>query len=204
MKKGVCVMNKFALAVSVFAVGLGLQSAAYAGYTTVPVFATSTYAYGTMSYARGVADNMHQYIGCAVYPNITTNATTQIECKARSAAGGNFWCYLANPDPAMVSAVGSVNQSELSFLQVRADRQNHCTNVTATTLVGSSERAAQRRDALQPIDVLIARGQWGAGELISFHDKLGDLDTQQHELAMQKLARVINSGSVEDVILSTN
>lgn len=195
-------MNKFALAVSLI-VGLGLQSAAYAGYTTVPVFATSTYAYGTLSYAHSSTGSTDQYIGCAVYPNITTNASTQIECKAHSVAGGNFWCYLVNPNPVMVSAVGSANQNELSFLQMASDSQNHCTNVTATTLIGSSERVAQRRDALQPIDVLMARGQWGAEELISFHDKLGDLDSQQHELAMQKLARAISSGSTEDVILST-
>ena len=199
-------MNKFALAVSVAAVGLGLQSAAYAD-TPVPVFATSTYAFGTLSYSHS-AGSTHQYIGCAVYPNITTNLYTGIECKARSDAGGNFWCYAVNADPAMLSALGSVNSRKSSFLQLGSDSQNHCTYVTATTTSvessSSSPQAKQQRDALQAIDVLIARGQWGSEELLIFHDKLALLDPLQTELAMQKLARVIDSGKMEDVILSAN
>ncbi len=151
-----------------------------------------------MSYGHSSADSNHQYIACAVYPNITTNTSTAIECKARSDAGGNFWCYLLNPTPAMLSALSSVNENELSFLQLGSDSQNHCTNVTAATIVYSSERVAQRREALQPIDVLVARGPWGIEELNSFHEKLGLLDPQQTELAMQKLAGAINSGSTED------
>ncbi len=155
-----------------------------------------------------------QYIGCAAYPNVTTNGYTGIECKAHSVAGSNFWCYLLNPNPAMLSAVYSANASELSFLQLGSDSKNHCTSVTATNLndgsvtakmiVASLERVTQRRDALQPIDFLIARGPWGVEELIGFHEKLGVLDPQQTELAMQKLAKAVNSGSVEDVILSAN
>jgi len=195
-------MNKFALAVSVAVVGLGLQSAAYAD-TPVPVFATSTYAFGTLSYSHS-AGSTHQYIGCAVYPNITINGYTGIECKARSDAGGNFWCYAVNADPAMLSALSSVNARKSSFLQLGSDSQNHCTYVTATANVDSSARAKQQRDALQAIDILMARGQWGTEELLVFHDKLAVLDPLQTEVAMQKLARFINSDKMEDVILSAN
>jgi hypothetical protein len=188
-------MNKFALAVSV-AVGLGLQSAAYAASDTtrpVPVFATSTYAFGTLSYGRSSADSS-PYIGCAVYPNTTTNAYTEIECKARSVAGSNFWCYIFNPSSTILSALANANES--SFLQFGSDRQSHCTYITATTIAESPERVAQRRDALQAIDVLIARGEWGNEELRQFHEKLGVLDPPQAELALQKLASAVKSGGL--------
>jgi hypothetical protein len=186
-------MNKFALAVSV-AVGLGLQSAAYAGSdTTVPVFATRTYAFGTLSDPHSSADTS-PYIGCAVYPNVTTNAYTEIECKAHSAAGSNFWCYILNPSTAMLSALASAN--ELSFLEFGSDSQSHCTKITATTITESPERVAQRRDALQAIDVLIARGEWGNEELSKFHEILSALDPPQAELALQKLASAVNSGTL--------
>ena len=187
------------------AVGLGLYASAYAGsYTPVPVFATSTYAYGSLTYGHSSTDSNHQYIACAVYPNITQNASTAIECKAHSVAGGNFWCYLVNPSPDMVSAVGRVNANKSSFLQLNSDNQGHCNHVTATTLSASPDRLAQRSDALQPIDAMIAGGPWGIEELIGFHEKLSNLDPQQTELAMQKLAKAISSGGIEDPILSTN
>jgi hypothetical protein len=52
----------------------------------------------------------------------------------------------------MLSAVTSVNENELSFLQVGSDRQDHCTYVTATTIIESPDQVKQRRDALQAID----------------------------------------------------
>jgi len=193
-------MNKLALAVSV-AVGLGLHSAAYAD-ATVPVFAASTHAYGTSSHGQTSADGNRQFIGCVVYPNVTRNAYTAIECRAHSAAGGNFWCYRVNPDPAMLSAVTSVNENELSFLLVGSDSQNHCTYVTATALSESADERKQH-DALQAIDASIARGAWGIEEYLGFHDKLGILDQPQAELAMQKLASAIRRGNV-DAVLSAN
>jgi len=68
--------------------------------------------------------------------------------------------------------------------------------VTTTTTTESSERVAQRREALQAIDAMIARGQWGSEERRKFHEELGILDPPQPELALQKLASAINSGSI--------
>ena len=187
--------------VAFVAVGLGLHAAAYAD-TTVPVFAASAHAYGTLSYGQTNPDSSRQSIGCAVYPNATRDTST-IECKAHSAGGGDFWCYLVNPNPAMLSAVTSVNQNKFSFLQVGSDSQNHCTYVTATALSESPDQVKQGRDALQAIDASIARGQWGIKEYLGFYEKLGALSPPQAEVAMQKLASAIKSGSMEDIVLVT-
>jgi len=109
-----------------------------------------------------------------------------------------------------------VHESYLRFVnagELRAEDRRaffaYASQVMRCVIVDSMrERIARKRGGvwqpLQAIDVLIARGQWGTEELLIFHDKLAVLDPVQTELAMQKLARVIDSGKMEDVILSAN
>ena len=55
----------------------------------------------------------------------------------------------------------------------------------------------QRQEAAQAVDGLIAGGNWGNEERNTFHQKLGQMNPQQREAAMQQLVQAINSGSLK-------
>jgi hypothetical protein len=54
----------------------------------------------------------------------------------------------------------------------------------------------QQQDALQAANDIIAGGQWGDEERISFHQQLAQLNPAQAEQAMQTLVQAIDSGSL--------
>jgi len=55
----------------------------------------------------------------------------------------------------------------------------------------------QRQEAIQAVDGLIASGNWGNEERNTFHQKLGQMNPQQREAAMQQLVQAINGGSLK-------
>ena len=61
----------------------------------------------------------------------------------------------------------------------------------------SPELVAQRRDAQTQINALVAGGVWGNEQRINFRQKLGVLDAEQREEAMQQLFSGINSGAIK-------
>jgi hypothetical protein len=61
----------------------------------------------------------------------------------------------------------------------------------------SPETLAQRREAQEQIDTLIAQGVWGNEQRLNFQQKVAMLDPEQRERALQALTSGINNGSVQ-------
>lgn len=61
----------------------------------------------------------------------------------------------------------------------------------------SPELQAQRREAAEQIEVLVAQGIWGNEQRMSFHEKLATLDPQQREHAMEQFATAVNNGTLK-------
>jgi hypothetical protein len=61
----------------------------------------------------------------------------------------------------------------------------------------SPEKQAQRREALEQIDALMAGGVWGNGQRLSFQQKLATLDPEQREHALLQAVSALNSGSLK-------
>ena len=61
----------------------------------------------------------------------------------------------------------------------------------------SPEKQAQRREALEQIDALVAGGVWGNEQRLSFQQKLATLDPEQREHALLQAVSALNSGSLK-------
>jgi hypothetical protein len=68
---------------------------------------------------------------------------------------------------------------------------------TPAQAAASPELQAQRREAAEQIDVLVAQGIWGNEQRMSFHEKLATLDPQQREHAMEQFAIAVNNGTLK-------
>jgi len=55
----------------------------------------------------------------------------------------------------------------------------------------------QQQEALLAASEIISSGQWGEQERNSFHQKLGTLDPEMREQAMQRLVQAIDSGTLK-------
>jgi len=62
--------------------------------------------------------------------------------------------------------------------------------------IASPEKQAERREALEQLNALVAQGSWGNEQRMSFQEKLSILDPQQREQAMQRFATALNNGSL--------
>jgi uncharacterized membrane protein len=60
----------------------------------------------------------------------------------------------------------------------------------------SPEIQAERREALEQMNALVAQGTWGNEQRASFQERLAILDPQQREQAMQRFALAFNSGNL--------
>jgi hypothetical protein len=67
---------------------------------------------------------------------------------------------------------------------------------TEATKPPSQELVTQRRDAVAAIDGMIAGGVWGNEQRTSFREKLGVLDPEQSDHAIQELITGINAGTI--------
>lgn len=71
------------------------------------------------------------------------------------------------------------------------------TRTTAEEQVpASAELIAQRREALQDIQQMIAAGEWGNNERIEFQQKIAVLDPEQARQALQKVLIGLNNGTI--------
>jgi hypothetical protein len=68
---------------------------------------------------------------------------------------------------------------------------------TPAQAAASPELQAQRREAAEQIDALVAQGIWGNEQRMSFHEKLATLDPQQREHAMEQFATAVNNGTLK-------
>ena len=68
---------------------------------------------------------------------------------------------------------------------------------TPVQAAASPQLQAQRREAAEQIDALVAQGIWGNEQRMSFHEKLATLDPQQREHAMEQFAIAVNNGTLK-------
>jgi hypothetical protein len=60
----------------------------------------------------------------------------------------------------------------------------------------SAELVAQRREALQDIQGMIATGEWGNNERIKFQQRIAVLDPEQARQALQQVLIGLNNGTI--------
>jgi hypothetical protein len=63
--------------------------------------------------------------------------------------------------------------------------------------VATPEKLAQRREAQEQIDAILAQGVWGNEQRLSFQQKLIVLDPEQRERALQQITTAINNGTLQ-------
>ena len=61
----------------------------------------------------------------------------------------------------------------------------------------SRELVAQRREALQDIQTMMASGEWGDKERTEFQRKFAVLDPEQARQALQQVMQGLNNGSIQ-------
>jgi hypothetical protein len=128
-------MNKFATAV-VLTAGLAMQATALAGTASVYPVSVSQYgANGAVKSARQSA-NGNEFIGCAVFGNTSSTATTYVACSARDASGRTFYCSKYNAAYQLVQAALAVSESSSIIINANASYEctyiyvmNHSTNL---------------------------------------------------------------------------
>jgi len=64
------------------------------------------------------------------------------------------------------------------------------------TVPASAELIAQRREALEDIQGMVASGEWGNGERAQFQQKFAVLDPEQARSVLQQIVRGLNSGTI--------
>jgi hypothetical protein len=60
----------------------------------------------------------------------------------------------------------------------------------------SPELVAQRREAMQDIQTMIATAQWGEAERAEFHQKLSVLNPERARQALQQVTIGLNNGTI--------
>jgi hypothetical protein len=61
----------------------------------------------------------------------------------------------------------------------------------------SAELVARRREALQDIQGMIAKGEWGITERVEFQQRLAVLDPEQAQQALQQVLIGLNNGTIQ-------
>jgi hypothetical protein len=61
----------------------------------------------------------------------------------------------------------------------------------------SPQMQAERRQALEQIDAMVAQGVWGNEQRFNFQQKLAMLDPQQRQHAMEQFAIALNNGTLK-------
>jgi hypothetical protein len=74
------------------------------------------------------------------------------------------------------------------------------TTPTADNVPPSPELVAQRREALQDIQSMIATGEWGSAERVEFQQKFAVLDPSQARQALQQVLIGLNNGTLQPQI----
>ena len=119
-------MNRSMIAMSLIS-ALILGSAQAGTVTTVPVYVSPHFAYGSVSTARHSSDQ-NQSIGCGVYGTSTHH--TYVYCSAHDAAGHSMYCATYDPAINLVQAVQSVNAT--SNITIDSDASYSCTLIYAS------------------------------------------------------------------------
>jgi hypothetical protein len=79
----------------------------------------------------------------------------------------------------------------------QADNKQSATTAAKANVPASRELVAQRREAMQDIQTLMASGEWGEKERTEFQQKLAVLDPEQARQALQEVVKGLNNGSIQ-------
>jgi hypothetical protein len=71
------------------------------------------------------------------------------------------------------------------------------TNAATESVPASAELVARRREALQDIQGMVAKGEWGITERVEFQQRLAVLDPEQAQQALQQVLIGLNNGTIQ-------
>jgi len=77
-----------------------------------------------------------------------------------------------------------------------ADKQP-TTTAAKESVPASAELVARRREALQDIQGMISKGEWGSAERIEFQQRLAVLEPEQAQQALQQVLIGLNNGTIQ-------
>lgn len=75
--------------------------------------------------------------------------------------------------------------------------ERQATAATQSSAPPSPELVAQRREAVQDIQQMIAAGQWGNAERAQFQQKFATLDPEQARKVLQEVVTGLNNGTIQ-------
>jgi len=79
----------------------------------------------------------------------------------------------------------------------QAANKPSATTAAKEDVPASRELVAQRREAMQDIQTLMASGEWGDKERTEFQQKFAVLDPEQARQALQQIMKGLNNGSIQ-------
>jgi hypothetical protein len=71
------------------------------------------------------------------------------------------------------------------------------TTASKESVPASPELVARRREALQDIQGMIAKGEWGTTERVEFQQRLAVLEPEQARQALQQVLIGLNTGAIQ-------
>jgi hypothetical protein len=77
-----------------------------------------------------------------------------------------------------------------------ANKQSATTAADKQEVPASAELVAQRREALQDIQGMIAKGEWGSTERAGFQQRIAVLNPEQARQALQQVLIGLNNGTI--------
>jgi hypothetical protein len=109
---------------------------------------------------------------------------------------------LPQPQPAASSEIDLAQLRAVVREELAASRSQGAATQSAGPAAkqnapASPELVAQRREAMQDIQTMIASGQWGNAERVQFQQKLSMLDPDQARQALQQVLIGLNNGSIQ-------
>jgi hypothetical protein len=110
---------------------------------------------------------------------------------------------LSQPQPAGPSGLdlaqlhAAIREELAAASMGQAANKQSATTTAKENVPASPELVAQRREAMQDIQTMIASGEWGDNERTEFQRKLPVLDPEQARQALQQILKGLNNGSIQ-------
>jgi hypothetical protein len=110
---------------------------------------------------------------------------------------------LSQQQPAATSGLdlaqlhAAIREELASASRSQATNKQPATTAAKEEVPASAELVAQRREALQDIQGMIAKGEWGSTERARFQQSIAVLDPDQARQALQQVLIGLNNGTIQ-------
>jgi hypothetical protein len=96
-----------------------------------------------------------------------------------------------------MTQIRAVLREELAVALAQQGNGQAAVQTAAPPPPASPELLAQRREAVQDIEAMVAGGRWGNDERAAFQQRLTLLDPQQAERVLMQVTRALNEGTIQ-------